>query len=219
MVTGHSGKASPILPNCVEDEIQWSGRWGSLRRNDRVCKHRLCWVYHLTLIERHFKAAFALNRPSAATAVTTESSQIPQVVASTERSLEETLQCDYFRRVGFVCVFFLNLLSICVCFLDLHCICFLQLWQVNSFVILWKPLWEIGLWKRRGFVRLCIWCLPISALLIPHRWSRETLLQGVGQVWDQDSLLWYQLCQAHNVILSQCWFPSLLFLLPLKALI
>lgn len=168
MVTGHSGKASPIFPNGVADEIQWSGRWGSLRRNDRVCKHRLCWVYHLTLIERHFKAAFALNRPSAATAVTTESSQIPQVVASTERSLEETLQCDYFRRVGFVCVFFLNLLSICVCFLDLHCICFLQLWQVNSFVILWKPLWEIGLWKRRGFVRLCIGVflfLPFSFLI------------------------------------------------------
>lgn len=74
----------------------------------------------------------------------------------------------YDNELLLLCVVFLNLLSICVCFLDLHCICFLQLWQINSFVILWKPLWEIGPQKRRGLVRLCIGVflfLPFSFLI------------------------------------------------------
>lgn len=86
-------------------------------------------------LEVFTQAALALNRPSTATAVAAVSLEMHQVVASSEGSLKEMLQCDYFRRVGFVVLFLLDLLSICICFLNLHCICFLQFWSQTSKLI------------------------------------------------------------------------------------
>lgn len=60
---------------------------------------------------------------------------------------------------GCFCVCFFSTSLVFVCFLDLHCICFLQLWQINSFVTLWKPLWEM-----LGACKALHRCLPISAL-------------------------------------------------------